>query len=102
METHELEHITRVRKLSPECMVLQKSDGSFPLKEPGKIALYGNAARKTIKAGNDIMMPGTPGYHQDLLNALNNADAAYPITRADLEKCSARMIELAWRSRKQK
>ena len=33
----------------------------------------------------------------DLLNALNNPDAAYPITRADLEKCAARMIALAWR-----
>ena len=51
METYEMEHIDNVRALSPECMVLLKSDGSFPLEEPGKIALYGNAARKTIKGG---------------------------------------------------
>ena len=51
METYELEHIDKVRALSPECMVLLKSDGSFPLDAPGKIALYGNAARKTIKGG---------------------------------------------------
>ena len=50
-----------------------------------------------IRAGNDIMMPGTEGHQKDLLNALNNSDVAYPITRADLEKCAARMIELTWR-----
>lgn len=51
METYELEHIEKVRELSPECMVLLKSDGSFPLNTPCKIALYGNTARKTIKGG---------------------------------------------------
>lgn len=31
MENYEREHIEKVRALSPECMVLLKSDGSFPL-----------------------------------------------------------------------
>lgn len=57
----------------------------------------GAVASGSIKAGNDIMMPGSPVHHQDIMNALNNPDAAYPITRTDLEKCAARMIELAWR-----
>ena len=48
---YESENIEKVRDLSPECMVLLKSNGAFPLDEPGKIALYGNAARKTIKGG---------------------------------------------------
>ena len=43
------------------------------------------------------MMPGTQGHHQDMLNALNNENADYPMTRADLEKCAARMITMAWR-----
>ena len=51
METYEREHLEKVRALSPECMVLLKSDGSFPLDAPGRITLYGNAARKTIKGG---------------------------------------------------
>ncbi|MCQ5090438.1 beta-glucosidase-related glycosidase, partial [Ruthenibacterium lactatiformans] len=51
MEVYEREHMNTVRALSPEGMVLLKSDGSFPLGEPGKIALYGNAARKTHKGG---------------------------------------------------
>ena len=65
---------------------INKPDDKYP----------GACASGAIKAGNDIMMPGTPGHHQDLLNALDNPDATYPITRADLEKCAARMIELAW------
>ena len=56
----------------------------------------GACASGSIKAGNDIMMPGTPGHHEDLMSALQNPDAAYPITRADLEKCAARMIQLSW------
>ena len=51
MENYEREHIRKVRALSSECMVLLKSDGSFPLESPGEIALYGNGARKTIKGG---------------------------------------------------
>ena len=59
-------------------------------------AYPGACASGSIKAGNDIMMPGTPGHHEDLMSALQNPDAAYPITRADLEKCAARMIQLSW------
>ncbi|MCX4372815.1 MAG: glycoside hydrolase family 3 C-terminal domain-containing protein [Dysosmobacter sp.] len=49
--THEAEHKAVVRRIAPECMVLLKSDGSFPLETPGKLALYGNGARRTIKGG---------------------------------------------------
>ena len=48
---YEKEHIKKVRELTPECMVLLKTNGSFPLKEAREIALYGNAARKTLKGG---------------------------------------------------
>ena len=66
---------------------INKPDDKYP----------GAVASGAIKAGNDIMMPGTPGHHQDLLNALDNPTAAYPITRENLEKCAARMIALAQR-----
>lgn len=72
MENYELEHIEKVRALSPECMVLLKSDGSFPLDAPGKIALYGNAARKTIKGGTgsgDVNVRHYPNVEEGLENA---------------------------------
>ena len=40
-----------LRKIVPECMVLLKSDGSFPLQCAEPIALYGNGARHTKKGG---------------------------------------------------
>ena len=72
MENYEREHIEKVRALSPECMVLLKSDGSFPLVSPGKVALYGNAARKTIKGGTgsgDVNVRHYPSVEEGLENA---------------------------------
>lgn len=51
IQEFETEHIRQVRRLASECMVLLKNDGTLPLKNVGKIALYGNGARKTIKGG---------------------------------------------------
>mgnify|MGYP002717851894 CR=1 FL=1 len=51
METYEIDHLNAVRALAPECMVLLRSDGAFPLAEPGEIALFGSGARHTIKGG---------------------------------------------------
>lgn len=51
MNTYEKEHLNLVRKAMPECCVLLKSDGTFPLKEVEKVALYGNGARNTVKGG---------------------------------------------------
>lgn len=51
MEPYELEHQAALRGFAPECMVLLKSDGSFPLESPCKVALYGSGARETIKGG---------------------------------------------------
>lgn len=48
---YEKGHMTILRRISPECMVLLKYDGSFPLEGAGKIALYGSGARKTVKGG---------------------------------------------------
>ena len=47
---YEREHRDLLRRLAPECMVLLKSDGTFPLEAPCKVALYGSGARETIKA----------------------------------------------------
>ena len=51
MNDYEKEHAAFVRSHGAECTVLLRSDGSFPLEKPGKIALYGSGARNTIKGG---------------------------------------------------
>lgn len=51
MYDYEKEHLARMRELAPECMVLLKKDGRFPLAKAGEIALYGSGARCTVKGG---------------------------------------------------
>ena len=51
LNDYERKHADTVRHLAPECTVLLKKDGAFPLSAPGKIALYGAGARRTVKGG---------------------------------------------------
>lgn len=48
LNDYEREHNSFLRGLGAECAALLKSDGSFPLKKPCEVALYGNGARRTI------------------------------------------------------
>lgn len=51
IENYETAHAELVRTLAPECTVLLKRDGKFPLDAPQKIALFGSGARYTVKGG---------------------------------------------------
>lgn len=51
MEMYEQKHYDTVRALAPECMVILKKKGDFPLEAPGPVALYGSGARRTVKGG---------------------------------------------------
>ena len=51
MEAYEKQHLRRLRAILPECAVLLKSNGDFPLAKPGKIAAFGRGVRHTIKGG---------------------------------------------------
>ena len=48
---YEREHAAYLRSHLAECTVLLKTDGSFPLEAPGKIAAYGCGVRGTVKGG---------------------------------------------------
>lgn len=47
----ETAHMELSRKLAGECVVLLENDGVLPLQEKGRIALFGNGARNTVKGG---------------------------------------------------
>lgn len=51
VEQREVDHMNISRELAGECMVLLENDGALPLKEAGKIALFGNGVRRTVKGG---------------------------------------------------
>ena len=47
----EQEHMELARRLAAECVVLLENDGTLPLKDVRKIALFGAGARQTVKGG---------------------------------------------------
>ncbi len=51
VNAYEKEHFAKLRRLAPECTVLLKKNGDFPLPAPGPVALYGSGARRTVKGG---------------------------------------------------
>jgi len=51
IQKFERNHMETLRRLAPECMVLLKKNGDFPLGMPCAVALYGAGARRTIKGG---------------------------------------------------
>ena len=51
MQAYEKKHLQRLRALLPECTVLLKSNGDFPLARPCEMALYGSGVRRTVKGG---------------------------------------------------
>ena len=51
VQLFEKEHLATLRAVAPECMVLLKKNGDFPLSAPCEIALYGAGARETLKGG---------------------------------------------------
>ena len=51
IQEYEIMHLDKLRALAPECMVLLKRNGDFPLASPCKVALYGSGARDTVKGG---------------------------------------------------
>ena len=72
VQEFEKEHLATLRSLAPECMVLLKKNGDFPLSSPGEIALYGAGARETIKGGTgsgDVNVRHTVNVEEGLENA---------------------------------
>ena len=48
---HERENLDKIRTYLPECTVLLKYGGHFPVDAPCEMALYGSGARNTVKGG---------------------------------------------------
>lgn len=48
---YEKKHLAKIRAYAPECMVLLKKNGDFPLERTCEIAVYGSGARNTVKGG---------------------------------------------------
>ena len=47
-----------------------------------------------IHAGNDLVMPGMEADFEEMLSAVDNPEAKYPITRAELQVTAKRVLEM--------
>lgn len=68
----ELDHMALSRSLAGECVVLLENDGALPLAGAGKLALYGDGARHTVRGGTgsgDVNTRSVVNIEQGLENA---------------------------------
>jgi len=68
----EKKNMERSRKIAAQGMVLLQNNGALPLKAGGKIALFGNGGRRTVKGGTgsgDVNSRYTVSVEQGLENA---------------------------------
>ncbi len=99
MTGYETDHKNRVREIAPECMVLLKSDGSFPLAQAGQIALYGNGARRTFKGGRgsaDVNVKSYPTVEDGLKNAGFSITTEYWMEAYEKARMKANIGFRAW------
>ena len=67
--------------------------------EPGKTFHHGtSSAAGCIAAGNDLIMPGSQADLDDIISAVDNAEALYPLTKGQLQLTAKRVIETALKS----
>ena len=85
----ELDHMALSRSLAGECVVLLENNGVLPVIEKGKIALYGNGARMTVKGGTgsgDVNSRTVVSIEQGLENAGYTVTSKDWITRYDKKR----------------
>lgn len=72
VEQREIDHRNISRELAGECIVLLENDGVLPVKDTGRVALYGTGVRKTVKGGTgsgDVNTRENVNIEQGFLNA---------------------------------
>ena len=80
LQAYEKEHLEQLRGILPECTVLLKSNGDFPLSEAAELALYGSGARRTVKGGTGS---GEVNSRYSVSVEQGLADAGFVITTGD-------------------
>ena len=95
----ELDHMALSRSLAGECVVLLENDGTLPLSGTGKLALYGNGARQTIRGGTGS---GDVNTRSDVNIEQGLAEAGFAVTtkgwldRQEAAHKQAKIDHAAW------
>lgn len=62
---------------------------------PGLSFKYGcSSAAGCIRAGNDLVMPGSQQDIDEIIRSVDSQEAAYPITLGDLQACTKRILNI--------
>lgn len=95
----EIDHMALSRSLAGECAVLLEYDGSLPIEEGSKIALYGNGARQTVKGGTgsgDVNSRTVVTIEQGLENAGYTITTKDWLSRYDQKRNDEKATYLKW------
>ncbi|MDE7258522.1 MAG: beta-glucosidase, partial [Lachnospiraceae bacterium] len=57
----------------------------------------GAKSAPTIKAGNDVFMPGSPADYKTAMNALQGKDKEFSLTRTELVYCAEHVVDMVLR-----
>ena len=99
MTQRERDHMALSRSLAGECVVLLENDGTLPLSAPGRLALYGNGARQTVRGGTgsgDVNTRNDVNIEQGLENAGFEIATKPWLDRQDARHVQARKDYMAW------
>ncbi len=95
----EIDHMALSRSLAGECVVLLENDGTLPLEGKGKLALFGNGARQTIRGGTGS---GDVNTRSDVNIERGLEEAGFTVTtkawldRQDAAHAQAKIDHAAW------
>ena len=95
----EIDHMARSSSLAGECVVLLENDGTLPLEGKGKLALFGNGARQTIRGGTGS---GDVNTRSDVNIERGLEEAGFTVTtkawldRQDAAHAQAKIDHAAW------
>ena len=95
----ELAHRALSRSLASECVVLLENDGTLPLPAGGKLALFGNGARHTVRGGTgsgDVNTRSDVNIEQGLENAGFTLTTKAWMDRQDTKRAQAKLDFAAW------
>ena len=98
-ERHDLLETVLRQEWGYEGMVMSDYLGGEKEKPFGENKYRKFHSAESIKAGNDLMMPGAKSHYESILHALHGEDDSCVLSRQEVEKCAARNIEMAWKLR---
>ena len=94
----EIDHMALSRRLAGECVVLLENDGALPMAS-GKIALYGNGARHTVRGGTgsgDVNTRSDVNIEQGLISAGFEVTTKNWLDRQDAKHDADKAAYLRW------